>query len=237
MFLKKLSSMLAIPKIRLFGISGICYDWSDDNLCEIHGSVEGALSLFGERNRFELEQGASYKGRLRIRGSGNLIKIGKNCAVSAKIEVNGNNQIISIGDGTTIKSGYILCSENCNITIGRYCLISRHVEIRTSDAHSLVDTESNRRINHAASVNIGDHVWIGVNVLINKGSSIPEDCVIGAKSFVNKAFEESQVVIAGAPARIVRRNVTWNRGIQDSFSNEDLYDWRNESAHDHKPTE
>jgi serine acetyltransferase len=60
---------------------------------------------------------------------------------------------------------------------------------------------------------IGRHVWVGEETYITKKVTIPDDCVIGAKSVVTKRFEQSNVAIAGNPARIVRQNVEWIRNL------------------------
>ena len=110
--------------------------------------------------------------------------------------------------------------------IGRRCMFSRKIEIRTSDAHSIVDRETGRRLNGAGSITIGDHVWVGLGVVINKGASIPADSVVGAMSFVNRSFDEQGVVLAGTPARVVRRGITWNRGKKKRFTREQLEYWK-----------
>ena len=65
------------------------------------------------------------------------------------------------------------------------------------------------RINRAADVEIGNHVWIGYRVLINKGSVIPDDTVVGTGAIVTKSFDEPNTVLAGVPAKVVKRNVNW----------------------------
>lgn len=146
-----------------------------------------------------------------MRGSGNRIVIGPGCAISGTILVKGKNQKLTIGRATSIKRGYILLQEQCDISIGEQCMFSREVEIRTTDAHSLFDSKSGKRLNMPAGVHIGDRVWIGTRSLISKGTKISDDCVVGAMSFVSGTFYESGVVIAGVPARVIRQGVTWTR--------------------------
>jgi acetyltransferase-like isoleucine patch superfamily enzyme len=68
---------------------------------------------------------------------------------------------------------------------------------------------SGNRINQAADVEVGNHVWIGYRVLINKGVVIPENTIIGTGAVVTKSFTEENTVIAGVPAKVVKRNVNW----------------------------
>lgn len=52
---------------------------------------------------------------------------------------------------------------------------------------------------------IGDNVWIGANVVILPGVKIGNNCIVGAGSIVNKSIEGDGLVIAGNPAKIIRR--------------------------------
>jgi len=234
-FRKRKELPFALPRIRPIGFRGIRMEWSSDNAWNIQGSVFGSIRVMGRRNRVELGQGAIFSGHVTIEGSDNVVIIGCNCRISAKIMIKGDKQTVSIGEETTCQSVHLLCQENCDITIGRACMFSRDVEIRTTDAHSLVDRKTGQRLNRPASIVIGDHVWIGVGALISKGSRIAEDSVVGAKSFVNKSFEESGIVLAGTPAIIIRRGVTWNRGRQCKFSDEELGAWRVPGAQGGEP--
>ena len=66
-----------------------------------------------------------------------------------------------------------------------------------------------KRINPAKDVKIGNHVWIGYRVLINKGVIIPENTIIGTGAVVTKAFDEPNTMIAGVPGKVVKRNMNW----------------------------
>ena len=45
----------------------------------------------------------------------------------------------------------------------------------------------------AEPIIIGDNVWVGARALLSKGCVIADGCVIGASSFVNKAFSEKKI--------------------------------------------
>ncbi|EHM02236.1 bacterial transferase hexapeptide repeat protein [Acetobacteraceae bacterium AT-5844] len=59
---------------------------------------------------------------------------------------------------------------------------------------------------------IGDHVWIGDDALVLKGVTIGQASIIGARSVVTKDVPPNSVAV-GTPARIIRRNVTWEHNI------------------------
>ena len=54
-------------------------------------------------------------------------------------------------------------------------------------------------------IEIGDNVWIGNNVFINKGTRIPANIIIASKSLCNKDYSNVPAfsVLAGMPAKVV----------------------------------
>jgi acetyltransferase-like isoleucine patch superfamily enzyme len=102
--------------------------------------------------------------------------------------------------------------ETGSIRIGADCMISGGVTINNSDAHTIFDLETGNRVNHARDVVIGDRVWLAERVMVGKGTRIGSGSVIGAASFASGMIPEN-VVAAGVPARILRRNVGWKRPV------------------------
>lgn len=52
---------------------------------------------------------------------------------------------------------------------------------------------------------IGDNVYIGPGAILFGDIRIGDNVMIGANSTVTKSFEESNIVIAGSPAKIIKR--------------------------------
>ncbi|EHA13545.1 type 12 methyltransferase [Halomonas sp. HAL1] len=184
------------------------------------------LDIVGVGNVFEIDVNSTVVAKISISGDSNKVFFEEGVVFRGRLIVRGNNQVVTIGKFSTFQSAYLLCQEGCNIEIGHWCMFSRDIEIRTTDAHSVVDVKSRERVNHPASVKIGNHVWVGVGSLISKGSEIPNDSIVGAYSFVNKKFTDENVLIAGTPAKIVRQGVTWNRGRKSKFSKAKLDHWK-----------
>lgn len=174
------------------------------------------IKLGGRNNRLVLGEGVEITHcEIRLDGEDNLIEIGARARISSgKIYLrNTRGQHICIGADTTVEGAYLLVDEAASIDIGNDCMLSTDILIRTGDKHSIIDVESGRRLNHSRSVSIADRVWIGRDVQILKGTVLHPESVVGACSLVSKAFEEGNCVVAGVPAKIVKRGIRWDRSF------------------------
>ncbi len=145
-----------------------------------------------------------------VSGAGNRVTIGDDVAFSGTIEVRGFNLTVSIGDRCDVKKTRILASD-AHVRIGDDCLIAAGVHIRTSDMHAITDRASGHRINPARDVVVGDGVWLAGEAALLKGARLRDGCVVGFRSVVTGAFDEADCVLAGVPARVVRRGIAWTR--------------------------
>ena len=64
-----------------------------------------------------------------------------------------------------------------------------------------IDVYKNRQDSHP--ITIGDYAFIGTNTVILGGARLPGFCVLGAKSLLNKSYDEEWKVYGGVPARPV----------------------------------
>jgi len=117
-----------------------------------------------------------------------------------------------IGNGAVAKFGKGYVNSNTNfiimhgITIGDGCAISWGCEFLDEDFH---DINYRGKKEKAPSIEIGNHVWIGSNVTVLKGSRIPDGCVIASGSVVCSVFERTNCLLAGNPAKVIKENVEW----------------------------
>ena len=99
-----------------------------------------------------------------------------------------------------------------NIKIGKDCMFSWDILIRNSDGHMRFMILSQKSyLMKRGDIVIGDHVWVGRSTTILKKATIPSNSIVGIGAIVNKSFETNNIVIAGIPAKIVKRNVNWKR--------------------------
>jgi len=54
-------------------------------------------------------------------------------------------------------------------------------------------------------VRIGDYCFVGTNSVLLGGSALPDFCVLGAKSLLNKTFTETYQLYGGVPARPIQK--------------------------------
>lgn len=148
--------------------------------------------------------------KIHFTGNNSTLILGDKAQWRGRIRIEGDNRTVSIGSGTACVDADIFCSD-ADVYIGRGCLISRKVEIRTSDQHELIDMATDTQLNNPGGVSLGEHVWLCAHVIIGKGAHISRGSVVGTMSFVNQKFKEPNVVVAGVPARIVRHGIRWNR--------------------------
>ena len=90
---------------------------------------------------------------------------------------------------------------------GKGSVIAWGCELVDEDFHTI--NYEGRQKQHNAIV-IGDRVWIASHVKILKGVHIRNHSVIAANSVVTRSFAEENVLIAGDPARIIRRGIEWS---------------------------
>ena len=124
----------------------------------------------------------------------------------------GDHQKIDIGKGFSMGSGLILAlEENSQIEIGEDCMFSADLYILSSDGHVIKDKKTGKVINFGNKIKIGNHVWLGRYVKVIKNAIIPDGCIVGISSLVNKAFKKRNVIIAGTPAKIIKKDIIWER--------------------------
>jgi acetyltransferase-like isoleucine patch superfamily enzyme len=141
---------------------------------------------------------------LRLRPRANLqvegrVQIMRSCNIAV-----GYDAVLTIGADTFFNDGSsVTCS--CSTTIGPRCAVSSGARILDTDVHKILQDDG---AHPYSPVLIGEDCWIGTNAIILKGAELGEGSVVAAGAVVTSKFP-SRSLVAGVPARVVRRNVKW----------------------------
>ena len=192
-------------------------------------STEDILQL--KKNRIDgnpeiINSSISFKGENNILYCEGNVKI-----VGAFFSFEGNNSIVYLSSAQHSQYSFTLIiyndstffigregdmsspininiQESQNVIIGAECSLSSGVNIRTSDIHPIYDGKIKERINHARSVFIGDHVWIGHLAYISRGVKIGSGAIVDNYSFVPHDVKiKSNSLVVGNPVKIEKSDV------------------------------
>ena len=114
----------------------------------------------------------------------------------------------------------VLLAEQRHVFIGDYGMFSWGIWIRNSDAHLIYECGTKTRINPTKSVYIGDHVWVGQESLIMKGTQIDSGSIIGAKSVISGKKIPHNSIWAGNPARQIKHDIFWDRAYVHPYKSD-----------------
>lgn len=144
---------------------------------------------YGRRFQFAVVQSFGRNTDIRISKNGK-VQIGKETISRNGLFIRAESGILSIGDKCFFNTN---CSITCmeEITIGKACQIANNVVIVDHDH----DYRKPLGEYKTAPVKIGNHVWIGANCVILKGSEIGDGAVIGAGSVVKGKVKANTVYV------------------------------------------
>lgn len=154
------------------------------------------IYIYGNSNVVDIDSSIStFQGKISI---GEATSPTHNCTV--KIGANSSSAWVDIS----------LREDNSSVTIGENCMFSWNINIWNTDFHTIYDETTKKCLNIGKDITIGDHVWIGNGAYILKNTQIASNSIIGAGAVVSKKFTEPHVIIAGVPAKIIKRGINWS---------------------------
>lgn len=174
-------------------LSGQLYDAGDQELREMRSQAREKMSLFNN----EID-GATRSELLKswLGSTGESIYMeprfvcdyGSNIHVGENFYANFNSTFLDV----------------CPITIGDNAMLGTNVQLLTP-LHPLNARERIAGLEYGKPITIGDNVWIGGGAIILAGVSLGNNVVVAAGSVVTTSFSEDNIVLAGNPARILKR--------------------------------
>lgn len=176
----------------------------DVKLIQVNGNAElwggGRFWFgFGQVSEFQGERSIlSVRGRLVILGSASF-------GPGSRLIVEPNGKLV-IGRNFRMNAYSTITCWN-SITFGDNCLLSWGIHISDTDYHYTINTDNNSLSPLIGNIYIGNDVWICMRTIILKNTLIPNGCIVGAFSLVNKKFDETYSLIAGNPAVVKKSHV------------------------------
>ena len=134
--------------------------------------------------------------QLRVNGSAGVVS---SCTDLRHVEN------VQIGEGSYVNGGMLAASPHARIIIGKNCLISYQVHMRT-DMHRYDDptVPIKEQGNVEKDIVIGNDVWIGYGAQIMGGVRIGDGAVIGAGAVVTKDVPP-MTLVGGVPAVVIKQ--------------------------------
>ena len=163
------------------------------------------FARIGEATRLAYPQGTIFNER--------WIELGACCIIAEQVTLTvgmlpgqefGPEPLLRLGDGVVLGRGsHVIASEPVVVGDNVYCGPNVYI---TSDNHSYDDPHQpiGRQWPRSAPVEIGANSWLGVGAIILPGTRLGRNVAVAAGSVVRGDVPD-RVLVAGSPARIVRR--------------------------------
>ena len=196
------------------------------------------ITITGNNNRismyFDTEESAeelllSNGFLLIVKGDNNIVNMGTIILrYSTILGMTGLKLII--GQLPGLGAGVSRTANNCRIDIGNRVVINGvTLYLQEDDSYVSIGDDSQLSwgidiwcTDFAKCIEIGKHVWIGKDSKIGKNVKIADNSIVGWGSIVTKEFNEPNVIIAGIPAKIVKRGINWDRRCINKYLKERL---------------
>lgn len=110
----------------------------------------------------------------------------------------GRRPELIIGDHAAITSRHLIDCTN-RVTIGEYATVAGTRSQFLTHSINLHESRQSSR-----PIIIGKYCFIGTASVLLGGSALPDYCVLGACSLLNKSYTETHFLYAGNPARAIK---------------------------------
>lgn len=148
----------------------------------------------------------SKKSIIRIVNGGKIILKGT-VGLSQGVVLLANNASLILGNHFRCNySATIDCSDE-NIVFGDDVVLGWNVTVRNNDGH--IVTQNGNHKKKSAPVNIGNHVWLCAHSTVLKGVDVGNNCIVAYGSLLTKAVSEDDILYAGVPAKMIRKDINW----------------------------
>ena len=161
--------------------------------------------------------------RIMLRHSNATLILGSLATGKLDVRLNGNTTKVIIGD-RIVTRGLRIAAHEGDIIIGAGCLIGEGSVLQGHDAHGIIDIKTRTIVNNSVvTTELEPYVWLAQRVIVMPGKKVGTGSIVGAGSIVTRDVPSCCLAV-GAPAKTVRKGVTWSRNYSeiDKFATEFL---------------
>ena len=128
----------------------------------------------------------------------------------SKVLLRGHSELVLGNDFYVSLNSSIYCYKR--VEFGDSCTVGWNVFVMDTDWHRTINRDSGEKYPSEQPVRIGNHCWLCNDVQIQKGTEIPDNVIVAAKSLCNKKYEVPEhSLIAGIPATLKKENIDYVR--------------------------
>ena len=150
----------------------------------------------------------SFQGKLIIHGEG-IHAFGAGCYISVAPEA-----VLEVGNNFG-------CTGDTQFRISHHTIIgddnlwSYGCVVMDSDSHSIYN-EAGVVVNRPRPIVFGNHIWMGCNCLILKGTTVPSNNIIAAGSRLSQIISaERSIIVSGG--KVLKEHVSWDARVPQAL--------------------
>lgn len=115
--------------------------------------------------------------------------------------------MIELGSNIVFSGGCHIIARKL-VKVGNDSTVSWGTLIMDTDSHKIY--QNGIQINADREVVMEEHVWIGANCTLLKGSVISKGCIVAAGSVMAGKTEAERAIVSGSPIKILKSDISWH---------------------------
>lgn len=195
-----------------FGWAGVLHGYIIASRNLVIENLKGSIEVLEKKQRGCIKIGFKRVGICDAKHERAIWNNSGSIIIKDKVDLGSGTRIVNSGTLTFGKN--FVAKANCKIichkkiVFGDDVLISWDTLIMDTDHHKICKIDApGLQINSPRDIHIGNHVWIGCNVVVLKGTSIADNVIVAAGSIDSGDYPMSNCIISGKI--ILKDNVIW----------------------------
>jgi acetyltransferase-like isoleucine patch superfamily enzyme len=213
------ADLIAVPLDVPGDFSGVCIEgrFAAGSVMYLHRGASAKLRVISRKPDFTLDGVKIVVGRLQgsvdfVVGGSDAVAVIGDCGAPFELRARcGPSSRLVVGDKTTIGKAEVMVGRS-DLKIGRDCLLSTGISLISAQDHGIVDLSGDDPELQVttASIEIGDHVWLGYNSHCVGNARIGDGAILAAHAVLSGELP-GNTIGGGNPARVIRTDRTWSR--------------------------